>query len=263
MEIKKTINYSHSLSYSWCISCGNDEFGDWADFKINRITQRMRWLEPDNFIMGSPINEEERFENETQHKVKLTRGFLMADTTCTQELWQAVMGKNPSNFKGLQHPVENVSFEDCQEFIEIVNNNNKYMNLRLPTEAEWEYACRAGAKTAFCFGDTIDSQLVNYKKGGLAIFWNETVEVKSLPSNRWGLYQMHGNVREWCADWYGEYSTNDMVDPKGLKTGDSRVLRGGSWFSRARGCRSAARLPRPPSSREDNYGFRFVRTIDL
>ena len=164
MRRKKTNHDGHSLPYSWCLACGKDEFGDWADFQINKVTQRMRCLKPGTFLMGSPLDEPERFENETQHKVKLTHGFMMADTTCTQELWQAVMENNPSSFTGLNRPVENVSFEDCNVFFEIVNNKNKDLNLRLPTEAEWEYACRAGTQTAFCFGDEISSKQVSAKE---------------------------------------------------------------------------------------------------
>jgi len=248
-----------SLPFPWCKDYGEDEFSIWADFQINGVVQKMRWIEPGTFKMGSPKDEPERFEDETQHDVELTQGFWMADTTCTQELWQAVMHNNLSEYKGLQRPVENVSHEDCVKFLTIVNNTHDHLNLRLPTEGEWEYACRAGTQTPYWFGEMINFEQVNYIRGNLVLLLNETVDVKSLPNNSWGLYQMHGNVREWCADWYGEYGTSSMVDPKGPKTGDCRVLRGGSWFSRARGCRSAARISRPPLSREDNYGFRFLR----
>lgn len=213
MSNKKTTQVVLSLPYLWVNVCGEDQFGFWADFQIHGVIQRMRWLEPGKFEMGSNIDEPERFENETQHEVELAQGFWMADTACTQGLWQAVMGDNPSEYKGFQRPVENVSYEDCQKFLEIVNNTHDNLNLRLPTEAEWEYACRAGTKTPYCFGETINLDQVNYNGDNLVFFWNETVEVKSLPHNRWGLYQMHGNVREWCADWYGEYGMNSMVDP--------------------------------------------------
>lgn len=262
MSVKKTSRDIFSILSQRFETCGEDEIGIWVDIRIYDVVQRMRWLEPGTFMMGSPLTEPERFENEIQHKVEITQGFLMSDTTCTQELWQAVMHNNPSGFRGPQRPVENVCFQDCQNFLEIVNDTIKSFYLRLPTEAEWEYACRAGTTTSYCFGDKIDFQQINYNRAGLVIFWNETVDVKSRPSNRWGLYQMHGNVREWCSDWYGEYSEHDTVDPKGPKTGESRVLRGGSWFSRARGCRSAARISRSPMSREENYGFRFVCSIE-
>jgi formylglycine-generating enzyme required for sulfatase activity len=237
----------------------------WTEFRIHGVVQRMRWIEPGIFLMGSPQDEPERFDDETQHEVTLTEGFWLADTTCTQEMWQAVMGNNPSTFKGSQLPVESISYEDCQKFIEKVNDLVGHLELCLPTEAQWEYACRAGTQTPFWFGSTISVQHINYDGlqpyswGEISYGWQRTREVKALPQNDWGLYQMHGNVREWCSDWYGEYETGTVVDPQGPSAGTVRVLRGGSWFSRGRGCRSAARLPRSADIREDNYGFRLSR----
>ena len=253
------------LPYPWSVSWGEDRYGVWTEFQIKDAVQRMRWIEPGRFFMGSPEDEPERFDDEIQHEVYLSQGFWMADTACTQELWQTVMGSNPSGFRGLVHPVETVSYGDCSTFLEKINALVKDLDLRLPTEAQWEYACRAGTQTPFCFGETIDTQQVNYDGfcpydgGEICLSWQETVEVKALPPNDWGLYQMHGNVREWCADWYGAYETGMMVDPEGPIEGSNRVLRGGSWFSRGRGCRSAARFSRPPGTREDNYGFRLSR----
>jgi len=247
------------LPYSWSNAWGEDKYGIWTEFQIHGVAQRMRWIEPGIFFMGSPQNEPERFDDEIQHEVELTQGFWLADTTCTQDLWQTVMGSNPSWLKGSKHPVENISYEDCRKFFEKVNDLVSNLELRLPTEAQWEYACRAGTKTPFWFGETINTKQVNYGGGVILSGWQETVEVKALPHNDWGLYQMHGNVREWCADWYGAYEAGMVVDPQGPLAGNSRVLRGGSWFSRGRGCRSAARLSRPPGTREDNYGFRLSR----
>lgn len=244
------------LPYPWSIGWGEDRYGIWAEFQIRRVTQRMRWIEPGTFCMGSPESEPKRFDDEIQHEVELTQGFWLADTTCTQGLWQAVMGNNPSEFKGAKRPVENISFEDCQKFIKKANDRVSNLDLRFPTEAEWEYACRAGTQTPFWFGKTINMQQVNYGGGFIFLSSQETVDVRALPCNDWGLYQMHGNVREWCADWYGAYEAEMVNDPQGSPAGNTRVLRGGSWFSRARGCRSAARLSRPANVREDNYGFR-------
>jgi len=258
-------NAGHLLPYSWSSDWGDDRYGMWTEFRIGGITQRMRWIEPGVFFMGSPVNEPERFDDEIQRQVELTQGFWLSDTTCTQELWCAVMRKNPSSFKGSKRPVENISYEDCRNFLEKANNLSNNIELCLPTEAQWEYACRAGTRTPFWFGETIDTDQVNYdglspyNEGKICLSWQETMEVKALPPNDWGLYQMHGNVREWCADWYGAYETGAVVDPHGPPAGDSRVLRGGSWFSRGRGCRSAARFARPPGTREDNYGFRLSR----
>lgn len=253
------------LPYSWSTAWGEDKYGIWAEFQIHGVVQRLRWIKPGVFLMGSPPNEPERFDDETQHEVELTKGFWLADTTCAQELWQAVMGKNPSGFKGAKRPVEYVNYEDCQKFLVKVNSLARDLDLRLPTEAQWEYACRAGTETPFWFGYTINTGQVNYdgfspyNGGEFDLSWQETMEVKALPPNGWGLYQMHGNVREWCSDWYGPYEGGKMIDPRGPSGGSLRVLRGGSWFSRGRGCRSAARLARTKNTREDNYGFRLCR----
>ena len=271
MENKKKKQTSlPPLPYSWNTARGEDEYGSWIEFDIYGITQRMRLIKPGVFLMGSPHDEPERFDDEKQHEVELTRGFWLADTTCTQELWQAVMGNNQSEFRGSQCPVETVSYEDCLEFLETINDLVSDLKLRLPTEAEWEYSCRAGTETPFWFGESISKSQVNYSifpslNGGKNNFkvsfdqlWG-TVKVKDQPLNGWGLYQMHGNVREWCSDWYGPYESSTAVDPLGPLSGDSRILRGGSWYSRIRGCRSAARIARRPYMKEDNYGFRFCR----
>ena len=254
-----------SLPYPWTSAWGEDVYGIWTEFQIHGVAQRMRWIEPGIFSMGSPQNEPERFDDEIPHEVELTQGFWLGDTTCTQELWQAVMGGNPSWLKGSRHPVENISHEDCRRFLEAANGLVEHLELCLPTEAQWEYACRAGTRTPFWFGKTINTRQVNYdgfspyNGGEISLSWQETMEVRAVPPNDWGLYQMHGNVREWCADWYGAYETGRVVDPPGPPAGTCRVLRGGSWFSRGRGCRSAARFSRPPGTREDNYGVRLSR----
>jgi formylglycine-generating enzyme required for sulfatase activity len=189
--------------------------------KVNNVEFSFIWIEPGEFMMGSPEDESGRWSDELQHKVVLTKGYWMAETACTQELWQAVMGKNLSHFKGEQLPVENVSWYDCKEFIEKLNKLVPGLDARLPTEAEWEYACRAGTKTPFSFGEIITTDQVNYdgnypyadeKKGA---YRAKTVEVKSLPPNPWGLYEMHGNVWEWCEDIYGDYlyPSGTVTDP--------------------------------------------------
>jgi sulfatase modifying factor 1 len=225
----------------------------------------MRLILPGEFMMGSPANEPERDDDEQLHEVMLTRGFWLADTACTQALWQAVMGKNPSYFKGAQRPVEEVSWDNCQAFIKKINALKPGLNLRLPSEAEWEYACRAGTRTPFWFGDNINPEQVNYDgnypyaDGEEGKFREETVEVKSLPCNGWGLYQMHGNVWEWCSDWYGDYPTESLIDPGGPSSGSSRVLRGGSWIYFGGFCRSAYRLRLDPAYRSFSTGFRLAR----
>jgi formylglycine-generating enzyme required for sulfatase activity len=231
---------------SWAQGIGRDQNGLYADFSFKSIVQRMRWIKPDIFRMGSPEDEPKRSDREVMHEVVLTRGFWLAETACTQALWEAVIGENPSRFKGFNRPVERVSWNDAQDFIKKINSKKDDLNLRLPTEAEWEYACRAGTTTPFYFGENITPNQVNYdgnypyaggKKGK---YREETVEVKSLPCNGWGLYEMHGNVWEWCADWYGDYPPELVVDPNGPDRGDYRVLRGGSWISVGRDVRSAS-----------------------
>ncbi|MBN2526569.1 MAG: formylglycine-generating enzyme family protein [Deltaproteobacteria bacterium] len=246
---------------------GEDRFGIWSDVEIFGVVQRFRWIPPGEFTMGSPDGEPKREKNESQHEVILTKGFWLADTACTQQLWEAVMGKNLSRFKGKQRPVENMNWHDCVRFIERINKKSPGLNLSLPTEAQWEYACRANAKsnTPFSFGDNITPEQVNYDgnypyaEGEKGRYREETVDVKSLPANPWGLYEMHGNVFEWCADWFGDYPTGKAVDPRGPDKGDSRVLRGGSCFNYGRFCRSASRSKVRPDDRLNFIGFRLAR----
>ena len=249
----------------WADAIGVDQYGIYADFSIKQVVQRMRLILPGEFMMGSPENEPERYKDEILHEVTITQGFWMADTDCTQALWQAVTGENPSYFKGNERPVENVSWNHCQEFIDKINGLKPGLNLRLPTEAEWEYACRAGTQTPFWFGENITPEQVNYysefpyvggKKGK---YRGETVEVKYFPCNGWRLYQMHGNVMEWCADWYGAYPTESVIDPVGPSSGAGRVLRGGGCLYGGGRCRSAVRSGFVPAFRDFNAGFRLAR----
>lgn len=223
-----------------------------SSFTYDNITQRMRWIKPGRFMMGSPETEPERFVDETLHEVVLTKGFWLAENACIQELWKAVMGSNPSRFKGKKRPVENISWKDSIAFLDIINSLMPELLLRLPTEAEWEYACRAGTPTPFSFGDNITSEQVNYNR-------EETVDTGSLPCNDWGLYEMHGNVLEWCADWYGEYPPDSVFDPVGPPGGTYRVLRGGSWFGYDGLVRSAIRYNYEPDTRDGLIGFRFAQ----
>ncbi|MCB1737145.1 MAG: formylglycine-generating enzyme family protein, partial [Gammaproteobacteria bacterium] len=146
----------------WASNFGVDGIGIWAEFECRGVRQRMRWIAPGEFLMGSPKDEHERRNNETQHEVMLTRGYWLAETACKQALWQAVMGDNPSEFKGEQNPVEQVSWEQVQKFIGKLNDLCPGLGLRLPSEAEWEYACRAGTEGPFSVGEDIDPTQVNY-----------------------------------------------------------------------------------------------------
>ena len=207
------------------------------------------------FKMGSPESEKERRVNETQHEVTLTKPFYMGKYEVTQEQWEAVMGKNPSEEKGGKLPVTDVSWEDCQEFIKKLNakTNGGY---RLPTESEWEYACRAGTTTAYSFGDKITPKDANYYDSNIG----KPVAVGSYKPNAFGLYDMHGNALEWCEDWYGDYPAGAVTDPKGPAKGKYRVLRGGSFNDGESKARSSFRPDFTPTNRCFNVGFRLART---
>ena len=252
---------------------GQDEYGLWMGIEFNGIRQGFRWLVPGFFLMGSPGTEPGRRENETQHKVTLTQGFWLADTACTQELWQAVTGDSPSEFKGKDHPVDTVSWEDCRAFLDQINKTCPGLDLDFPTEAQWEYACRepkeieTGKYMPFSFGKTITPELVNYSvkypyfDAEERNYRAKTVLVKNFAPNGRGLYQMHGNLYEWCRDWYADYESSPVVDPLGPDNGKYRVLRGGSWIYNATDARSACRIRLVPGNRYDYIGFRFSRGL--
>ncbi|BBM86211.1 SUMF1/EgtB/PvdO family nonheme iron enzyme [Candidatus Uabimicrobium amorphum] len=209
----------------------------------------LKMIPPGKFWMGSPQGEKDREDNEVRHKVWVSEVYYVGETEVTQGQWSTVMGANPSIFKnvGLQGPVEQVSWEDCQEFC-------KKVGMRLLTQAEWEYACRAGTTRAYNLGDSIDSDKVNHN--GKEYRRTETV-VKSLPNkNSWGCYDFHGNVWEWCSDWYGDYSVAEQKDPKGSPQGSERVNRGGGWSYKAGDCRSAQRNNYGPDVCGSDLGLR-------
>jgi formylglycine-generating enzyme required for sulfatase activity len=194
--------------------------------------------------------------------VRITRPFYIGRHEVTQEVWEKVMGTNPSEFKGAKNPVDNVSWDDCQEFLKKLNALGKERGqFRLPTEAEWEYACRAGTRTRFCSGD--DEGTLGEYGWYDANSGNTTHLVGAKQPNAWGLYDCHGNVWEWCGDWYDEYSHGRMpkADPSGPPKGDGRVFRGGSWNDHAGDCRSAYRdnyYSLSLGRRYVNFGFRLA-----
>jgi len=251
---------------AWACAYGEDEFGLWMALDVSGIEQVFRWIAPGVFRMGSPEGEPERWaERETQHEVTLTRGYWLADSACTQALWQAVTSSNPSEFKNdPNNPVETVSWNDAQAFIARLNEQVPSPQARLPSEAEWEYACRAGTTTPFSFGANITPEQVNYDGnhpyagGAKGEYRKKTVPVKSLPPNPWGLYEMHGNVWEWCQDWFGDYDPGPQQDPAGPLEGQYRVLRGGSWFGNGWSARSAYRRWDGPDDRISGTGFRLA-----
>jgi len=190
-----------------------------------------------------------------QHEVTLTKPFYMGKHEVTQEQWEAVMGKNPSEEKGAKLPVTDVSWEDCQEFIKKLNKKTDG-GYRLPTEAEWEYSCRAGTTTAYSFGNKITPKDANYEDSKIA----KPVAVGSYKPNAFGLYDMHGNVWEWCEDWKADYPAGAVTDPKGPATGEIRVLRGGSFIRYVSYARSSTRTYLTPTYRLNVVGFRLART---
>jgi formylglycine-generating enzyme required for sulfatase activity len=252
---------------TWAVALGHDHFGLWAELAVQGEKQRLRWIPPGEFLMGSPQDEPERFKNEgPRHRVMLTEGYWFADTACTQALWQAVMGDNPSRFQEDQgNPVENVSWDEVQGFLQRLGELAG-VEAGLPTEAQWEYACRAGTETAFWWGEELDTKKANYHgnypyaKGNKGEYREHTVPVKSFRPNPWGLWQMHGNVWEWCRDGRRDYGATVAVavDPEGPKEGEDRALRGGSWFSLGWYLRAAYRYGRRPGLRDDSFGFRFL-----
>ena len=214
-------------------------------------TMEMIWCEPGSFMMGSPLAERGRFDDEPQHQVTLTKGFWLGKYEVTQRQWQSVMGENPSKFKDPDRPVESVSWEDCNAFIRKLNVALGGV-ARFPTEAEWEYACRAGSNSAVA-GNGLLSDMAWYDANS----GNETHPVGKNHPNAWGFFDMHGNVLEWCYDWFGKFEAK-ATDPKGPAIGSFRVLRGGCWFFYARDCRSAYRLKRDPALRNAIFGFRLA-----
>jgi formylglycine-generating enzyme required for sulfatase activity len=233
----------------------------------NSIGMKFVLIPAGTFIMGSPPSENGRYNNEGQHTVTLTRSFYIQITEVTQDQWKDVMGDNPSCFRKCvdECPVECVSHGDAQLFIKMLNKKEGTDRYRLPYEAEWEYACRAGSKTAFANCDI--SEINSDKDRSLdAMGWyygnsgEKTHPVALKKPNSWGLYDMHGNVWEWCLDWYEKYPSEHIIDPKGPPSGSSRVFRGGSWINLARNCRSASRHRRYPDSRFNYIGFRLACT---
>jgi formylglycine-generating enzyme required for sulfatase activity len=255
------------------------------------VVNEMVWIPAGTFTMGTPETESDRGSSETQHQVTLTQGFYMGKYQVTQERYQAVMGTNPSNFTNAvspetstaNRPVEQVSWYDAVEFCNKLSEQEGLTPVytitgrtpatgypitaatvtpdwgkngyRLPTEAQWEYACRAGTETAYNTGATISDSTGWYtnNSGG------RTHSVGEKPANVWGLYDMHGNVWEWCWDWYGTYDSGVQNDPTGAVSGNSRVLRGGSWNDNGQYLRSAFRGDDYPSIRAYDFGFRLVR----
>ena len=212
------------------------------------LNMEMIWCPPGSFIMG---------EGADAHPVILSKGFYLGKLEVTQEQYERIMGNNPGMFKGENLPVEMVSWDDAMAFCKKLSEKEKGRipvgwEFTLPSEAQWEYACRAGTITKYSWGDDINLKLANYADSGL----KKTRAVGSYRPNPWGFYDMHGNVWEWTADWYGKYPTSSVIDPIGVASGSHRVQRGGSWYGVGAGLRSAKRGNYAPGNRIHDLGFR-------
>jgi formylglycine-generating enzyme required for sulfatase activity len=238
----------------------NRKAGTRMTVTINDVEYAFRWCPAGIFMMGSPKDEQGRRENENLHQVTLSNGFWMQETEVTQVMWGSVMGNNPSHFKGAKLPVEKVSWEDCQEYIKKLNELGVApggFKFALPTEEEWEYACRAGTKTTYFFGNTLKKEQAN-------IFSDKTKEVGSYPANTWGLRDMHGNVWEWCDDSYEGYPRGggDGWDPVWENfEGEAYVTRGGGLYGHIGFHRSAFRGYDPPHAKGNHLGFRLALVL--
>ena len=285
----------------WASAAGCDRYGLWVEIQIETewsrnnqsgrpctpLIQKLRWIPPGEFWMGSPENETGRWDDEgPQHRVRLTEGYWMFDTPVTQALWQSVMVDNPSYFVSDTRPVEQVSFKDAESFVQRINSQYPDLKLSLPTETQWEYACRAGCEQATYAGPMqivgerhapILSNIAWYggnssdgfelENGYNSSDWGErekqgdksgTHPVATKQPNQWGLYDMLGNVWEWCDSGWGDYEGGFSENPTGSEA-SARVVRGGSWYNVARLVRAAARVRHEPGRRDDGLGFRCLR----
>ncbi len=239
---------------SWSQRVGTDPFGVFADVDVGSVSFTMRWIPAGRFLMGSPENEEGRYEYEgPQHEVDLTEGYWLCETPCTQVFWEAVIGENPSRFKDRpEHPVEQVSFDDVERFLAALNAKVPILHAEIPTEAKWEYACRAGSDEPR-YGEL--EQVAWYRDNSN----RQTHPVAQKAPNAWGLYDMLGNVWEWCADGRREYEEGPVTDPVGPQDeGARRVIRGGAWAD-AQLVRAASRRGILRDYRIHWLGFRLSR----
>jgi len=273
----------------WASASGKDSHGRWAEFQVGEVVQRMRWIPAGTFTMGSPKDDPGRFSDEgPRHEVRLSEGYWMADTECTQALWAEVMDGNPSEFVSPTRPVEQVSWADVQVFIPKLNTRVPGLEASLPTEAQWERACRWESEPGPYVGpveilgahNAPDLDLVAWYGGNSGIgfelregrdssSWSGkqyphtplagTHPVRGKDPNGVGLYDMLGNVWEWCADGRRAYPETGGVSVDPVGSGRERAVRGGSWVSDARLVRTAYRLGNAPGNRLDFLGFRLAR----
>ena len=242
---------------AWASAYGEDGYGPWVLLEVPDdlgppIVETLRWIPPGAFKMGSPPEEKGRRQSESQYTVTLTQGFWMMATPVRQRLWTAVMGANSSEKIGDDKPVDSVSWEDARGFLSLLNERLDGLELSLPSEAQWEYASRAGSE-ALRYGELGDIAWYNDNSG------SSSHEGSQKDPNGWGLYDTLGNVWEWCEDRNGEYPSGLQINPEGSPIGNRRVRRGGGWRSGAPHVRAAHRGHDIPTGRYDNIGFRCVR----
>ena len=252
---------------SWAKRHGVDEYGYWCEFQIQGCVQRLRFIIPGSCWLGSPLMEEGRAQAEELHRENLTHGFWLADTPCTRELWERVVFRGPKMFRrsdeGAQLPTDRVSWREAmQEFLPALNAQLPDLHASLPTNAQWEYACRAGRLGPYSLSAPASGSSVRCQESLLLrqSYWQSgPLPVKALAPNRWGLYQMHGNVWEWCLDGYEHFSREETVDSVRIR-GGGHVARGGSYVDSLSACRAASRSPvfREP---ENAVGFRLMAPL--
>lgn len=247
---------------------------------INDVGMQFVYIPPGSFLMGSPPDEPGRRDDEMPHQVRISHGMYMSVTVVTQEQYKAVTGESPAAFKNRHLPVERVTWADAVSFCEqLTQRENGFFarlkhrggprrNYRLPTEAEWEYACRAGQQWPYAFGRRIGTDRANFDGRSPcpgeppSKYRGSTNFVTRFKPNPWGLVDMHGNVLEWCADWYGDYPMLSILNPVGPARGNYRVARGGSWHHGANECRSASRHRMDPAQSVNSLGFRVVLDVE-
>lgn len=254
----------------FAVEWGHDEFGTFQSFAVGNVVQRMRWIPPGRFMMGSPETEVWRYADEFQHQVWFAKGFWLADTPVTHALWQIVMGTHPSQFKEATQPVEPVTWDDCQKFCRRLNQGTAGLYARLPSEAEWEYACRAGTTTTTWAGELLSGQEIVAPQLDAIAWYSGNAGATGHPvaqkaPNPWGLFDMLGNVWEWCYDEFNYYPTDpasvrDTTIAVPQRVNPLHVLRGGGWDSSARFLRAACRYADRADSRSRSIGFRLARS---
>lgn len=249
------------------LAAGVRPTGPVLELPLNPETLRLALIPPGTFRMGSPTTEAERWADDEgpTHLVTISKGFYLGVIPVTQAQWTAIMPDNPSEFAGPELPVQNATWYECMDFCKQLGDRfgGTY---RTPTEAEWEYACRGGTTTAFHFGETITPELANYDAnilypgGKRGLYRERPIVPGQFLANAWGLYDMHGNIREWCADGSRTYTRARVTDPVGSE-GERRTVRGGSWYNVPRFCRSAFRYSERAIERDNRVGLRVLREL--